>query len=1688
MSENRLSNLIKDLSKAKQQALLIEVLQSDLESLSGQNDDAFKTVCNASAKVFDVAVKSGKTNVLMVGEAQGQARLSLFGALLNSLDEEFDDLHKREILQKLTGFGLSQALGGGVGDAVSESLGVGAEKMMDYLAEWTGSASDFIASAFEKGVEMAAEQSGDLLETAGETGAEAVTGYFSSDNEMYLSRPARKHLKELAPRLSEQATSHETLQLALEMLLVSAQGAPKVIVVKDPLQLDDASLALLAMLVSVEKDFRQLNRDGETDQGRAKTTGVSVVLTFTGSQPRDTVEDNVTEKKLRAISRLRMMASRYNLLERLDSDIPVPAIRASTFVGRETELSILWHDWNRMCKGPDGADVQTWVLIKGEPGTGKTALANRFTQQLRADTSNPARLSIPILRMLNQTGHSAQATGLASLKNSIVDELRRLNLIYEEKVGWFARAGRGFKEAADTLANDARSVDPEAKKRTRRRIAGVISKLVGVDSAIGIASSAKAWREHDGMRNLRQEDFSQSFQANHKEEQYELLRTALNDVRQLALKCNPVTGGQSADDPFPLILIIDDLQWIDEVTAEFLINEWPTDLPVYVIATARGSDSFTTVMDSRNLGAMDRQRNQLFIELGLVEAAPFSSDLRSGVETKQNKGKAKEKPKTSLFLASHLDLKGMDRQMLANLIKMTYAGITKEQADQFAAVVTNNLAGDNKGANVITLFAIEALNVISDPQFYRRNPELPRMIKPLGTDRFCFKPPESGIVGLAKALNKIFEKLTGIYQASYLSESEQSSSAARFNLASYAVLEERLHLIEQYFGEFGGTARYSLLFSALFGAPFNSVLVRYILNYIEQLNSDHHPELAPFLLMFQENAQVSGAPEQFELLERAYEIIRRLRESVENAHEYVYQHDLLRQFLLSQLTRSLLTSYPSVESLKKGVGELVTKIESAFDHWFEKSSEQSGEQRYRLKVAVRGYWYRLMSSYTEELGAWGGLYGESLLNLASCLRNKLDLAESLLLAEEANSIFSSLYNEEPKNWVRGYAVSNFELAATLNALGLRAEALPLYRETMVIIRACNEEEPQRWAESYVASLNNLALAMYEPDAVFDAQTRDQLGREWEAVSLLEEALSICRSGYETSSVMWGEPYVKNLLSLAGMLNKLDSFYEEGLALQGAIRDTLTDGELYIEDAPDSEALPLYNEAMLVSRLGYERSPEHWAERYVESMHWVAVKLLSRGRSNDAWPIFKEALLISRSGFEESPARWSRAYSKSLQIVASSLINADREQEALSLLKDSVSVCQSRYNAAPASWAGDYVASLQKYADKLISADRESEALTFLEDAVSVCRSCYEATPVRWAGDYVAGLRKFADKLISVDRQSQALPLLKEAVSVCRSVYDSAPVRWAKDYIASIELLARTLEDLDRSSEVVPFFRDALSTMHLSYREAPERLIESHVSSLKQQAGMLVKLNYSSEALIFFEEALSALRLNYETYSERLKETHLAILEQYAETLFQLDRVSETVPILEEILSIRRAVYRSASRVSLRDYSDNLLSLASVLNHLGRESQALPLLDEALSVERQRFKAKPERWAQEYVDFLIVFADMQKTFGRDLTALTILEEALPIIRSGSEMKPEQWAEAYSRCMEALILESDALGHRSMALSYCEELLTIHRQDYEFVSLPAPNAALLILSLACEADPDRWSKAYAECLTLSAEEAD
>jgi len=1539
MSENRLSNLIKDLSKAKQQALLIEVLQSDLESLSGQNDDALKTVCNASAKVFDVGIKSGKTNVLMVGEAQGQAPLSIFGALLNSLDEEFDDLHKREILKKLAGFGLGQALGGGVGDAVSESLSVGAEKMMDYLAEWTGSASDFIGSAFEKGVETAAEQSGDLLETAGETGAEAVAGYFSSDNEMYLSRPARKRLKELAPRLSEQAFSHQSLQLALEMLLVTAQGAPKVIVVKDPTQLDDASLALLAMLVSVEKDLRQLNYNEEADEGKAQTAGITVVLTFTGRQPHDEGEDKVTEKKLRAISRLRMMASRYSLLERLDSDIPVPAVRASTFVGREVELRSIWQDWNRVSKGLDGEGMQTWALIKGEPGTGKTALANRFIQQVRSDTGNPGRLSIPILRMLNQTGHSAQATGLASLKNSVVDELRRLNLIYEENVGWFDRTGQKLKEGAETLANDARSDDPEAKKRVRAKLGRVIFKLLGVDSAIEVARSAKSWREQDEMSSLRQDEFGRSSKANQKDEQYELMRMALKEVSQMAHKCLTDADDQLAEKTRPMILLIDDLQWMDDFTAEFLVNEWPANLPVYVIATARGSDSFAAVTESHVHQGSNRYRNALFAELGVIDAATLNAD---------------EHLKTPLSLAGHLNLKGMDQPMLANLILLTYRNITAEQAEPFAAAVIRNLAGEGGASDIITLFAIETLNVISDPQFYRRNPELPQLIELECTDRYRFKAPES--INLTQALDTLFKKLTVTYEASYLIHGEQGTSGARFNLASYAILEERLHLIERHFGEHGGAARYSLLFSALLGSPFESGLVRHVLNDLHQLSPQEHPEMAPFLKELQAKAQGSLEPAQYEILERAYEIIRRLEE---NTGKYAHQHSLLRQFLLGQFTQLVDAVWPTLDVLEKGIEQLIRHVRTCGENWFDNELRQehlATDERDKLKidrqrflVALTGYWSQLMSMRSARFGAWNKDYATDVLNLSILFGEMGSLLSAIASVEEALTISREGFESQKESWTGLYIKILSSLSDFYFRVGRFDDALSSLEIALGVCRDSYGRDSSRWARDYVSILNEMSFILCG------------LQRPEEAHTFCELAESIARRRSEDHFESWATDLASSLDNLS-TIDELLGYGNEGLArAEEALRIRKKFYELDPESrsttyliglvnlavvkhntlASNESVLNLYEDARSIcSRLAI--SGEYRLKKlYAVILLRLAASYDSIGRTEEGRVLENEALELCREAFMAAPEAWIDQYSDCLRAALKNQ-SGNRASETL-VREELVTVYQKGFEIEPTAWAFLYKTEVDALAFRLAAEGALREALQVREDLCTSIKTAYQNGRLQPKVYLFEAFNSLGETYHLKGRLEDAALLFDEALAFGKTGLELDSAVWLKSYAIGLRNLRRAADEIGSMSDKLAvyeaiYYRAMMETCRSGWMSEPENWFDVYLRSLIDLAEALEDAGNVGQSLLVWCEAKSLVnnqdslfiekRLGHLAEATIMCARQLRMLKRYPEAFAELDANQSLLTKMDQADHPERHYFRAWSLIVRATTSIEVWDLAS----------------------------------------------------------------------------------------------------------------------------------------------------------------
>ena len=1093
---------------------------------------------------------------------------------------------------------------------------------------------------------------------------------------------------------------------------------------------------------------------------------------------------------------------------------------------------------------------------------------------------------------------------------------------------------------------------------------------MGVDAAVETARSAWALKGREDILSSVAQSFGEASQGNRKEEQFEQLRAGLREIEHLARLCTPIAVSKEVDEhgsaQRPLILLIDDLQWVDDFTAEFLLKEWPADLVIYVIATARGSDCFTTTADSAVSYTINQHRHQLFVELGLLEGDPTTPPPAK---------------KTSVGAANHMELRGMSQPMLTRLIKLTYSGITPDQARHFSEAVTNYLAPESPTFETITLFAVETLNVISDPQFYVRNPVLPRLVEPLPmTDRYRFRMPVSE--SLENALEQVFRHLSKAYEISYLQQAGEASLVTRFNLPSYAVLEERLHQIEHYFSQYDITARYSLLFSALLGSPFQSELVQHIVEDLKSLVPKEHTELSALIQELQEKSRGRLGLKEYELLERAYEIIRRLEATIAMTNRYVYQHGLLQQFLLGQFTQLLNRLYPEPEALEAGMQALVNQVELCGNQWFD-DQQASAErdlpddgvleiERHEFLVALIGYWYRFMRDRTSEVGDWTERYGvrlndlavthskwgrleealklheeslslkgmdhdkrvnhpnksyaSSLNNLAIILKDLGRAEDSLSFCEEAVKIGRDGYELDPQCWAELYAGSLNVLASVLRHLGLPTNALPFQKEALVIRRAEFDTSPDHWAGDYAESLNNQGL------------TLDKLGRAEDALALYQKALSICGPRYEKSPDDWVERYTITLNNLACGLDSLRR---------------------------PEEALPLWEEVLSIQLRGYEANPERWTEGYATSLNNLAQNLATLDRQEEALLVYEKALSIQLKGYETSPERWAQPHASVLRNLANALQTLGRLEDALALYEKALAIQRSGYESSAERWAEDYARTLDDLASVQNELGRSKEALGLHQEALSIWRSCYEESPDRWAVCYAKSLANLASVQSDLGHSKEALVLHKEALSIWRPRYEQSPGLWAKNYASMLNNLGITLNDLGRLKEALALHEEALSIRGPRYEEFPDRWAEDYASTLTNLGATLDKLGRSKEALASYQEAVLIRRQGYQIAPDRWAKACSNSLNYLAFVLVALNRLEEATPLFKEVVSILRQQYETYPERCTEDYARSLSNLAVALNEIGRLKEALSLYKEALSIHRQNYDSAPERCAANY---------------------------------------------------------------------------------------------------------------------------
>lgn len=1595
MSESRDRNLHGDLSRAREAALFIEVMRNDLSKLGDNHAEAFDYIGASCEAHYDQREQSGLTNVMVCPAKGDDQPLSLFKVLLDYLADEIGTQKKKAILNKLSGIAAGQLLGGATGELVGEGLGQGTERLMELYADWMGGAAEYVISTADSAFEVAANNVDEVLSQLMEASSHAATQGWDPKTHLQLSRAGRRRLQELIPELEQSETGHQALQLALAMLVATAIERPKVLVIDDPLRLDSPSWALLAMLVSLEKDLRQSaaqhggQEESEHPTG-THTTGVSVVLCFSGAQLSGTGQA-VSDESMDSLNQLRTMASRYYLLERVDSDIPVPAVRASTFVGRVQEIAQLFQAWESLSEASNkqASAQQHWAVIVAEPGVGKTALANEFISRLRADPDHSGNRLLPSLRLLNQTGHSAKTSGLASLKHAIAEEIQRLSLIYRTETHLWKRLWQQSKNKTSSVFRDMVSRDSHAQKRTLKRAGKVVTKLLGVDSAIEATRRVGDYWQQGEMIEMAGEQFGESALSNRKEEQFDQIREGLKVLQQLVAQCDPDCAGR------PFVLMVDDLQWIDELTAEFLSHEWPSNQPVMVVATARGSDSLTVATESDP--EQEHQRSQLFAALGLI-------DLIHEVGS-------------SAPPLTRIELPGMDQPMLVNLIEQTFLGINRQEADVFAEELIRYLAGGDQSTEVVSLYAIEALNMLSDPNFYSDSAGIAPLIQAEpGVHRYRYHPPQSD--SLKEALQEIFTRLSEAHAKSYEASTATGGAAARFNLASYAVMQERLNLIERYFGQYGGTARISLLMSAWVGSPFDGELVQYLLKTLRTFDCDSaDPALMPLIDELRQRITDTLTPEHYQVLERAYEIIRRLESSDEIGNRYEHQHDLMRQFLLGQLTRWLDELYPETESLKSAMEAIVKTLDQAGEKWFE---DQGGTGEYddvgdlkpeqfraQFKTALAEYWHRRMMEAGEGLGVWAQWYSDSLHRQGLLLQNIGRHESALRLHEQTFEIERAGYEEAPERWARTYVNRLNNVALCYVFLGAPLKATPLVEQALEIAGAGYEVLPKQWSGEYASSLNNLALCHVRS------------GAPAKAVTFYEQALEIRKTSYEAAPERWAEQYVNNLINLASCYNRMgqperaEPFLEDGFQVFRAGYGTTFAfwgtgyaaalsvlARCYERLNSPERAAPLYEQALEVRKTGYEAAPARWAEEYAQNMNNLAVCYDRLGDPGRAMRLLEQALDMARIGYNDSPARWAALYATNLNNLASCYDRLGDPTKAFQLYGQALEIQRPGYEEAPERWAADYARSLSNLAACHERLGAFGKSVPFFEEELEICKGGYEVAPECWAEDYASSLHNLAHCHERLGDPANAAPLYEQAVEVTGIVCEAHSERGAEAYARSLNRQAFFHYGLDDLPKAAPLFEQALEIQRAGYEVAPERWAEDCANSLNNLAACYLRLGDPEKAAPLFEQALEIHRARYEVAPERWEEAYVYNLNNLAACYNSLGNAAKAV-LIEQALQIVSAGYNTAPEHWAKDYTRSLNNLAVRYERLGHPVKALLHYVGAQEISKAGYEAVPERWAEIHPRILKNLASFYQRLGDSMKAASLYQQALEIQNAGPE---------------------------------------------------------------------------------------
>ena len=1002
-----LKNYANDILKSRATPLLIELSKKDLDLLCKGKVCGINISLAFAKQIYDSSLdNTSETNLIYIdaNNAKNVEHTYLFEELLNLIEDQVKSIKNFDIIKVGVIQALSYATGGllkeAIGDFINNSVGIIMQNIEDDIKD------SFIENAIDN-IDVSEKLTTLIEDKMFDFSSDTFANFVDKleDKKLYLSHKSKEAIKGLSEHFKEDMTPAESFRFILELMLSVAIDMPTLLYVKDPHKLDSDSLAILSLLLSYSKDVKN----------NGNHTALSIVYAYEDEsfQPYQRVDDKYKEPK-ELLDQQRLFAQRYAMLERPTSDIPRVAVKSSMFIGRQEELAKLN---SRYYYAKEHKDITILETISGEPGIGKTKLVKKHLEQIsKEDSAKGIQLSL-----LNQVGHTSTNIGLSSLINAIVKEVQRLETLKSLK--------EKFIDKAKDYAIDS--------------IVGYIKSTLGLDAIIDVAESLNDRVFLEGqMKRTKLNTIGDlnNKPKDKKQEQFTNLNIAIKKLQELS------------DTTLPIVLFIDDLQWIDEDSAEYIIEHFTKQFNTHIIATIRPSDS-TTMLSEK---CTQKELHPYTIALLKKINIKLEYEVEANIDVQK-------------IEHNSIHLNGLNTKTLKELISQVIQG-DDEYQEILSKTIIKELTNSEKKDEVNTLFAVETINMLCDKKLYTTQDKEHTIGQLIFTDmplRF-----NTELSDFETSLEHTFEILNDKYKTAFehINTQDKTEFQQKFNLMAYAVLEERLNILRVYFKDHGNAAVNTLLFSSLIGTPFNSEIVK---NILQELSTTEEKLLQPLKEYVREGQdEVTLTEAHYEIIEEVYEILSRY---VLFNSSYEYRHSLLHIFLKQQL-EYMLSSYltKDTQNAKNILCKFIllnVQNEEKKQLFYKKDEHNLNSKEYEYMIYFKETILNVLSyGMKQSAYKWTKEYVTALIELSTYFRHRKNIHKAIDLLKKAEKTLEN-YRIENHD---GFNLSCMHHLSHCYNENNQAEYAIKYDEKIVKeLKSLYLNNKVEWAERYIIALNNL---------------------------------------------------------------------------------------------------------------------------------------------------------------------------------------------------------------------------------------------------------------------------------------------------------------------------------------------------------------------------------------------------------------------------------------------------------------------------------------------------------------------------------------------------------------------------------------------------------------------------------------